>query len=85
MYDGSKTSLNSRAGDIYNSQESKSYFHGRTISYKKWVTHRPHNIQVNAPKGIKGNKSLRTVGPHFWNSLPKHIKAETISQNSKNI
>lgn len=40
---------------------------------------------MNAPKTAKyGDKSLRTLSPHFWNSFPKHINTETISQNSRN-
>ena len=35
MYDGTKTSLNSMGGGIYNSEESKSYFHERPVSYKE--------------------------------------------------
>ena len=53
----------------------------------KCLTHRPHNIHANAPKTVKyGRKSLRTLGPHSWNSLPKHIKAENnFSKFKKNI
>ena len=44
----------------------------------KWLTHRPNNIQVNIHKtAIYGDKSLKTLGPHNWNSLPEHIKVET--------
>ena len=44
----------------------------------KWLTNRPNNIQVNTHKAVKyGDKSLRTLGPHIWNSLPDHIKRET--------
>ena len=44
----------------------------------KWMTHRPNNIQVNTHKTVKyGDKSLRTLGPQIWNSLPEHIKNET--------
>ena len=40
----------------------------------KWLRHRPNNIQVNVCKTAKyGDKSLRTFGPHIWNSLPDHI------------
>ena len=42
------------------------------------MTHRPNNIQVNTHKTVKyGDKSLRTLGPQIWNSLPEHIKNET--------
>ena len=39
------------------------------------------NLKVNSPKTAKhgnkcGNKSLRALSQHVWNSLPKHIKAE---------
>ena len=44
----------------------------------KWLTHRPNKIQVNVHKKAKyGDKSLRTLGPHIWDSFPEHIKAET--------
>ena len=44
----------------------------------KWLTHKPNNIQVNVHKTAKyGNKGLRTLGPHIWNLLPEHMKAET--------
>ena len=37
-----------------------------------------NNIQVNVHKTVKyGNKTLRTFGPHIWNSLPGNMKAET--------
>ena len=48
-------------------------FHGT-----KWLTYRLNNIQVNVHKKAKyGDKSLLTLGLHIWNSLPKHMKAET--------
>ena len=44
----------------------------------KWLTHRSNNIQVNVHKKAKyGDKSLRTLGPQIWNSLPEQMKAET--------
>ena len=42
----------------------------------KRLTHGPNNIQVNVHKTAKyGDKSLRILGPHIWNSLPEHMKA----------
>ena len=39
------------------------------------LTHRPYNIKVNQNNTTKyGNKSLRSLGLHIWNSLPKQIK-----------
>ena len=44
----------------------------------KWLTHRLNNLQVNVYKTAKyGDKSLRNLGPHIWNSLLEHMKAET--------
>ena len=44
----------------------------------KWLTHRLSNVQVNVHETAKyGDKSSRTLGPHIWNSLPEHMKAET--------
>ena len=53
----------------------------------KCLTHRPQNIQANACKKAKySHKSLRILGPHIWNSLPKYIKAESnFSKFKKNI
>ena len=43
---------------------------------KKWLAYRPNNIQVNVYKTAKyDDKSLRTLSPHIWNSIPKHKKA----------
>ena len=48
-------------------------FHGR-----KWLTHRPNNIKINFHKTAKyGDKNLKTLSLHIWNSLPEHMKAET--------
>ena len=51
----------------------------KQIFYKtKNLTHRPYNTKVNQNNTTKyGNKSLRSLGPHFWNSLLKQIKEET--------
>ena len=40
--------------------------------------HRPFHLEVNENHTTKyGNKSLRCLGPHIWNSLPNQIKKET--------
>ena len=51
----------------------------KEIFYKTTnLTHRPFNIKVNQNNTTKyGNKSLRSLGPHIWNSLPKQIKEES--------
>ena len=39
---------------------------------------RPNNIAVvRTNTNTYGTKSLRSLGPQVWNSLPEHIKAET--------
>ena len=45
----------------------------KEIFYKTTnLTDRPFNIKVNQNNTTKyGNKSLRSLGPHIWNSLPK--------------
>ena len=49
-----------------------------TFHRTKWLTHRTNNVQVNVRKTAKyGDKSLRNLGPHIWNLLPEHMKAET--------
>ena len=41
-------------------------------------THRKHDIFVHPRKTVNyGNKSLKPVRPHIWNSLPDEIKATT--------
>ena len=43
-----------------------------------FTTHRPLNLEVNENHTAKyGNKSLRCLVPHIWNSLPNQIKKET--------
>ena len=58
----------------------------KEIFYKTTnLTHRPFNIKVNQNNTTKyGNKSLRSLGPHIWNSLPKQIKEETDYNKFKN-
>ena len=49
------------------------------------LTHRPFDITVDQNNTTKyGNKSLTSLGPHFWNSLPKQIKEETDYNKFKN-
>ena len=45
----------------------------KEIFYKTTnLTDRSFNIKVNQNNTTKyGNKSLRSLGPHIWNSLPK--------------
>jgi len=43
----------------------------------KWLTHKPANIKVQSYNTVKyGQKSLATLGPHIWNSLPEQVKLE---------
>ena len=42
------------------------------------LTHRSLEIKINqSNRTIFGINSLRILGPHIWNSLPKDIKEET--------
>ena len=58
----------------------------KEIFYKTTnLTHRPFTIKVNQNNTTKyGNKSLRNLAPHIWNSLPKRIKEETNYNKFKN-
>ena len=39
-------------------------------------TRRPFDISTNRPNSATyGDKSLRTLGPKIWNSLPNHVKS----------
>ena len=43
-----------------------------------FTTHKPPNLEVHENHTTKyGNKSLRCLGPHIWNSLVNQIKKET--------
>ena len=56
-----------------NPEYIKEIFHKTAFS-----THRPLNLELNENHTTKyGNKSLRCLGPHIWNSLPNQIKRET--------
>ena len=58
----------------------------KEIFYKTTnLTHRTFNIKVNQNNTTKYvNKSVRSLGPHIWNSLPKQIKEETNYNKFKN-
>ena len=49
------------------------------------LTHRPLDINFNQNNTTKyGSNSLRSLGPHIWNSLPSEIKKETDYKKFKN-
>ena len=48
--------------------------------------HRRLNLEVNENHTNKyGNKSLRCLGPHIWNSLPNQIKRESDYTNLRDL
>ena len=50
------------------------------------LTHRPLDINVNQNNTTKyGSNSLRSLGPHIWNSLPSEMKKETDYKKFKNL
>ena len=59
----------------------------KEIFYKTTnLTHRPFNIKFNQNNTTKyGNKSLTSLGPHIWNSLPKQIEEKTNDKSLKII
>ena len=49
------------------------------------LTQRPLDINFNQNNTTKyGSNSLRSSGPHIWNSLPSEIKKETNCKKFKN-
>ena len=49
------------------------------------LTHTPLDINFNQNNTTKyGSNSLRSLGPHIWNSLPSEIKEETDYKKFKN-
>ena len=49
------------------------------------LRHRPFDIKVNQNSSTKhGQKSLKRLRPHIWNSLPIGIKEETNYEKFKN-
>ena len=50
------------------------------------LTHRTLDIKINQSNTTKfGTNSLRILGPHIWNSLPKDITEETIYEKFKDF
>ena len=48
------------------------------FNFSPQCTHKKHDIFVHRRKTANyGDKSLKSVGPHIWNSLPDEIKATT--------
>jgi len=46
------------------------------FNFSQHCTHRKHDIFVHHRKTASyGDKSLKALGPHIWNSLPEEIKA----------
>ena len=63
----------SKTLNLLNLEYMKEIFHKTTN-----LTHRPFNIKPNQNNTTKyGNKSLKSLGSHIWNSLPKQIKEKT--------
>ena len=65
--------------EIFKTVNNLNPYYMKQISFKTTnLTHRPLDIHFNQNSTTKyGNNSVRTVGPHIWNSLPSKIKEET--------
>ena len=62
-----------------------SYYMKDIFSKTTNLTHRPLDINFNQSNTTKyGSNSLRSLGPHIWNSLPSEIKKETQHKTFKN-
>ena len=62
-----------------NSQLVKNIFQNN-----EWLTHKPSNITVYSNNTERhGDKSLTTLGPRIWKSLPEEVKTETEFSNFK--
>ena len=76
----------------YNQLEISKTFNHLNVEYVKELfyktsilTHRPLDVKVNQNSITKySSKSLRSLGPHIWNSLPKQIREETDYNKFKN-
>ena len=54
------------------------YYMKEILSKTTNLTHRPLDINFNQNNTTKyGSNSLRSLGPHIWNSLPSEIKKKT--------
>ena len=61
------------------------YYMKEIFSKTTNLTHRPLDINFNQNNTTKyGSNSLRSLGPHIWNSLPSKIKMETGYKKFKN-
>ena len=71
--------LRSLAIEIFKTINDKNPEYMNEIFHKTaFSTHRPLDLQVNQNSTTKyGMKSLRSLGPHIWNSLPNNVKSET--------
>ena len=46
------------------------------FNFSPYCSHRKNDIFVHHRNTVTyGNKSLKSLGPHVWNSLPEQIKA----------
>ena len=56
------------------------------FNFSPHFTHKKHNIFVHPHNTVTyGNKSLKSLGPHIWNSLPEQIKATNSISVFKNF
>ena len=62
------------------------YYMKEILSKTTNLTHRPLDINFNQNNTTKyGSNSLRSLGPHIWNSLPSEIKKKTEYKKVTNI
>ena len=71
--------LRTLALDVFKTLKNMNPEYMKEIFHKTaCATHGPLNLEANKNHTTKyGNKSLRCLGPHIWNSLPNQIKRET--------
>ena len=80
------TRLRNLALDIFKTLNNLNPKYMKEMFYKTTnLAYGPFNIKVNQNNTTKyGNRSLKSLGPHIWNSLPKQIKEETYQNKFKN-